>query len=74
LEDKGVGRPSTYNSMAQLPIIRGYAFLDKKTYIVSPLGNEVADGLDAYFSDLINVEFTKQMEENLDEISHNSEN
>jgi DNA topoisomerase-1 len=74
LEEKGVGRPSTYNSMANLPIIRGYAVLDKKTYVITPLGIEVADGLDEFFSELINVEFTKKMEENLDEISNNSEN
>ena len=74
LEKFGVGRPSTYSTMANIPLERGYAVLDKKAYYVTQLGEEVANNLDHYFPDIINVTFTKDMEDRLDKITNNEEN
>ncbi|MBR4485768.1 hypothetical protein IKS57_00075 [bacterium] len=74
LEKSGVGRPSTYSTMANIPLERGYAVLDKKAYYVTELGEEVANSLDHYFPDIINVTFTKDMEDRLDKITNDEEN
>ncbi|MBO6021936.1 hypothetical protein J6P59_07330 [bacterium] len=74
LEKSGVGRPSTYSTMANIPLERGYALLEKKQYYVTSLGEEVASNLDYYFPDIINVVFTKDMEERLDKITNDEEN
>ncbi len=73
LEKSGVGRPSTYSTMANIPLDRGYATLEHKSYYVTSLGEEVANNLDHYFPDIINVQFTKEMEDRLDKITNNEE-
>jgi DNA topoisomerase-1 len=73
LEESGVGRPSTYSTMAQSNIKSGYTSYENKHYIVTPLGKNVIEQLEQFFPDVINVEYTKKMEENLDAIAHKSE-
>lgn len=73
LEKAGVGRPSTYSSMANVALERGYARIEKKTYVMNEIGKIVAEQLEKYFPDVINKDFTKKMEEHLDEIANGNE-
>lgn len=71
MESLGIGRPSTYaQTMETLKSpTRGYITLDKKRFIPTDQGILTIDRLDEFFSEIINVNYTKQMEENLDEVS-----
>ena len=73
LEKAGVGRPSTYNAMANVALDRGYAELDKKTFVMTQIGKNVVDQLDKYFPMIINKDFTRSMEERLDNIAAGNE-
>ncbi|MGL4647351.1 MAG: type I DNA topoisomerase [Mycoplasmoidaceae bacterium] len=73
LENAGVGRPSTYNTMANIVIDRGYSTLDNKIFNITPIGKSVIKELDEFFPIEINPEFTKQMEERLDNIASGKE-
>ena len=68
LEEKGIGRPSTYATI--LSTIRGkeYVKLEKGRFFPTELGLVVNDLLVVNFPDILDVEFTAQMEENLDKI------
>lgn len=70
LEEDGLGRPSTYASVLEtLTRQRGYAFKRGQTLIPSFLGMAVADLLTVHFGDLVNAEFTAEMEDQLDQIA-----
>lgn len=69
LDNAGVGRPSTYKSMANMAIDRGYAQLNSHSYQMLPLGNDVVKFLDKYFNFILNKEFTKNFEEKLDKVA-----
>lgn len=73
LEAAGVGRPSTYNSMANISLDRGYAVLDAKSFTVTEIGESVINQLNNFFSEEINKDFTKKMEEHLDKIASGDE-
>lgn len=73
LDEAGVGRPSTYRSMANMAIERGYARLDNRAYAMLPIGNAVIEGLNQYFPYILDKNFTKQMEEHLDDIATKDE-
>ncbi|BAC44204.1 DNA topoisomerase I [Malacoplasma penetrans HF-2] len=73
LESAGVGRPSTYSSMANIALERGYAVTDKKAYVMTDIGKIVVDQLEKFFPDIINKDFTKKMEEHLDQIASGNE-
>jgi DNA topoisomerase-1 len=68
LEEKGVGRPSTYATI--LSTIKGkeYVKLEKGRFMPTELGSMVNDLLVVNFPDILNIEFTAQMEENLDKV------
>ncbi len=69
LEDKGVGRPSTYASIVSTLFDRGYVERgEEKKLVPTELGVLVCDFLLEHFSDLVNTDFTATMEEDLDEI------
>jgi len=68
LEEKGIGRPSTYASILSTIKGKGYVGLDKGKFFPTELGLLVNDLLVVNFPDILNVEFTAQMEENLDKI------
>jgi len=69
LEDLGIGRPSTYATIMETIKNRGYVKIEDKKFIPTEIGFEVTDSLQKYFSDLINVEYTANMENDLDRIA-----
>ncbi|MHB1126604.1 MAG: type I DNA topoisomerase [Bacillota bacterium] len=68
LEEKGVGRPSTYAPIIETILGRGYVARENKQFYPTELGIIVIDLLKEYFTDIINVEFTANMENKLDMI------
>ncbi|KGX83197.1 type I DNA topoisomerase [Pontibacillus marinus] len=68
LEEMGIGRPSTYAPTLDTIQRRGYVSLDSKRFVPTELGEIVIDILKEYFPEIINVDFTVEMEENLDAI------
>ena len=73
LEAAGVGRPSTYNSMANISLDRGYATLESKAFHVTDIGTSLITHLNSFFGDEINKDFTRSMEEHLDKIANGDE-
>ena len=69
MEDKGIGRPATYTPTITLLASRNYTEKDGKELKPTDLGVSVVDFLEKYFSNVINVKFTAQMETNLDKIA-----
>ncbi len=68
LEEKGIGRPSTYAPTLSVIQDRGYINKDKKNLLPSDLGMLVNEKLEGYFNQIIDVHFTAQMETQLDDI------
>lgn len=68
LEELGIGRPSTYAQILSTIQERGYVRREKETLFPTGLGMQVTDLLTASFPEIMDVEFTAQMEESLDEI------
>ena len=69
LEELGIGRPSTYASILGTIINdRGYVHRERRTLFPTELGIAVTDKLIPYFADIMNVEFTAQMESELDKV------
>ncbi len=76
LEEDGIGRPSTYAMIIDTIQIRGYVTLDRvseksRTKVFRPTDQGIltTEKLDEYFSSIINVDYTAQMEQTLDEIA-----
>ena len=69
LENLGIGRPSTYASIISTIINRGYVTRNKGTLIPTFTGFAVVKFLEKYFDQLINLQFTAGMEDELDAIS-----
>ena len=69
LEEKGIGRPSTYAPIIDTIIDRGYVILQEKKFRPTELGIVVVDLLKEYFPGIVDVEFTATMENRLDEIA-----
>lgn len=69
LEEKGIGRPSTFAPTIVTLLTRGYVVKDAKKLLVTELGIMTVDMLTEYFKGLINISFTAQMEEKLDEVA-----
>lgn len=74
LEELGIGRPSTYAPTLDTIQRRGYVALDNKRFIPTELGEIVLDQLNDYFPEIIDVDFTKGMEDDLDAIEDGKEN
>jgi len=68
LEEKGIGRPSTYAMILSTIKEKGYVGLEKSKFFPTELGLVVNDLLVVSFPDILDIEFTAQMEENLDKI------
>ena len=68
LEEKGIGRPSTYSPTITTIIDRGYVSREKKQLIPTELGFVVTQLMKDNFSDIVDVKFTADMEEKLDEV------
>ena len=69
LEELGIGRPSTYATIIDTIKQRNYVELVEKKFKPTEIGIETTDKLQEFFSDLINVEYTRNMEEELDEVA-----
>jgi len=69
LEEKGIGRPSTYADILSKLTDRKYIWLKQKRYEPSDMGRLVSNFLNERFGGYISDEFTSNMENNLDEIS-----
>lgn len=68
LEELGIGRPSTYSPTISTILSRGYVILENKYFKPTELGVIVTELLAAYFNNIVNEEFTAEMEQNLDRI------
>lgn len=68
LEDKDIGRPSTYAPIVATLLDRKYISKEKKLLIPTELGFIVTDMMTQYFKEIVDTGFTAQMEENLDDI------
>jgi DNA topoisomerase-1 len=68
LEEKGIGRPSTYASIISTIVEREYVTKDQGRFTPTMLGEKVSELLVKSFEDIFDVGFTARMEEELDEI------
>lgn len=74
LEKRGIGRPSTYASIISTIQDRGYVRVENRRFYAEKMGEIVTDRLEENFRDLMNYDFTAQMENSLDEVaSHQKE-
>lgn len=69
LESLGIGRPSTYAPTLATIQDRGYVRLESKRFIPEEIGEMVNDLLVKYFSNIVDYDFTANMEEEFDHIS-----
>jgi DNA topoisomerase I len=69
LEELGIGRPSTYASIISTLRDRGYVRVEDKRFYPEHVGEVVTDGLIEHFADIVDVNFTARLEEELDEIA-----
>ena len=71
LESLGIGRPSTYATIIDTLKNRDYVVLEDKKFVPTAIGFETTDKLQEFFSNIINVEYTANMEKDLDDIAEN---
>lgn len=69
MEELGIGRPSTYAKTIDTIKERGYVTIEDKKFVPTEVGIETTDKLQEFFKDIINVEYTKNMEDDLDKIA-----
>ena len=74
LEKRGIGRPSTYASIISTIQERGYVHVENRRFYAEKMGEIVTDRLNESFGDLMNYDFTANMEETLDKIAEGREN
>lgn len=68
LEDKNIGRPSTYAPIVATLIDRKYITREKKSLIPTDLGFLIIDLMEKYFHEIVDIGFTSDMEDKLDEV------
>ncbi len=66
LEEKGIGRPSTYAPTISTILNREYVVKENKHLRATPLGKGVTIWMETYFEDIVDVGFTAEMEKKLD--------
>ena len=69
MEELGIGRPSTYAKTIDTIAERNYVNVVEKKFVPTEIGIETTDKLQEFFKDIINVEYTKNMEDDLDKIA-----
>ena len=74
LEELGIGRPSTYVPTLETIQKRGYVGLDNKRFVPTELGGIVIELILEFFPEIINIEFTANMEQSLDEVEEGNAN
>lgn len=73
LEENGIGRPSTYSPTISTILQRGYVERDKRTLAPTQLGEITTQLMSDYFKDIVDVEFTANVENELDKIAEGDE-
>ncbi|NBI07847.1 type I DNA topoisomerase [Senegalia massiliensis] len=68
MEELGIGRPATYSPTISTILSRGYVLIENKSFKPTELGFIVTDLLIEYFKNIINEEFTAEMENKLDKV------
>lgn len=68
LEEKGIGRPSTYAPTITTITTRGYVVREKKILYPTELGKVVTEIMTEHFADVVGIEFTANMEKQLDSV------
>lgn len=74
LEEKGIGRPSTYAKIIDTLGKRDYISREDRRFVPTQLGTKVAEYLDNHFSDMMQYTFTAELEKQLDRVSEGSLN
>ncbi|MBF0784676.1 type I DNA topoisomerase [Muribacter muris] len=74
LEKRGIGRPSTYAAIISTIQERGYVRVENRRFYAEKMGEIVTDRLNESFSDLMNYDFTANMEDTLDQIASGNSN
>ncbi|MDI9507141.1 MAG: type I DNA topoisomerase [Bacillota bacterium] len=69
MEELGIGRPSTYSLTVDTLKQRYYVRMENRSFVPTDQGILTAEKLEQYFSDIINVKYTAEMETVLDEIA-----
>ncbi|MEX2104764.1 MAG: DNA topoisomerase, partial [Bacilli bacterium] len=68
MEEMGIGRPSTYAPTLDTIQRRGYVALEEKRFIPTELGELVIQMMEEFFPEILDVDFTAKMEEELDNV------
>ncbi|MBQ3426991.1 MAG: type I DNA topoisomerase [Clostridia bacterium] len=74
LEENGIGRPSTYAPTITTIVSRGYVQRSNKQLVPTELGNVTTDIMKQNFKDIVDVEFTAHMEQELDDVEDGKTN
>lgn len=73
LEEKGIGRPSTYAQTITTIVSRGYVKRDKKALVSTPLGEATVALMKKNFPEIVDYKFTANVETDLDKIARGEE-
>ncbi len=73
LEELGIGRPSTYAPTLETIQKRGYVAIEEKKFVPTELGELLIEQTEQFFPEILNLEFTANMEEDLDHVEEGSE-
>lgn len=73
LEELGIGRPSTYAPTLETIQKRGYVAIEEKKFMPTELGDLVIQLMEEFFPEILDVEFTANMEDNLDHVEDGAE-
>ncbi|CAM3355580.1 type I DNA topoisomerase [Marinicrinis lubricantis] len=73
LEEKGIGRPSTYAPTLETIQRRGYVALEEKKFVPTELGELINQLMEEFFPEILDTEFTANMEEELDQVEEGKE-
>lgn len=73
LEEMGIGRPSTYAPTLETIQKRGYVAIEEKKFVPTELGELVIQQMAEFFPEILDVEFTAHMEEELDHVEEGKE-
>jgi len=70
MEEKGIGRPSTYAPTISTILSRGYVEREKKALMPTELGELINEIMESYFDSIVNVSFTADREEEFDSVEN----
>lgn len=73
LEELGIGRPSTYAPTLETIQKRGYVAIEEKKFMPTELGELIIEQMEQFFPEILDVEFTANMEGNLDHVEEGTE-